>query len=45
MQIDVWPFCGIARLYCRKYGITVDGFHKVALKLTFDMENTFINIK
>ncbi len=38
-------FLGTARLYCRKYNITVDEFHNAAPKLTFDMENPFTKIK
>lgn len=38
-------FCGIGNLYCRKYEITLDEFHQAAPKLTFDMENPFIEKK
>jgi adenylate cyclase, class 2 len=36
-------FLGTARLYCRKYNITVDEFHNTAPKLTFEMKNPFKN--
>lgn len=38
-------FASIGNIYCRKYGITLDEFHSAAPKLTFEMENPFINAK